>query len=191
MKKVEKNTKKTVIGICGSPRNGNSLWMLKTAKKSIEESGSLLKIINLADYQINWCDGCLTCEETGSCNIKDDAEPLISEMVSSQAIMISTPIYFNSIPGKLKCFIDRLNPVLVDNKLKDKKLGVFIVGQLTGKEGEESRNDVKQFFSSFSEIFNLNLIGIVEAEGRLPNDLVSNKKIALQCERLGKKLLGS
>lgn len=189
MKGVEGNVEKKVVGICGSPKKNNSWWMLQRAVNSIEKNGGTVEIIHLSDYEINWCDGCLTCEETGVCRIKDDMIYLTKKVVASHALMISTPVYFNSIPGKLKCFIDRLNPLLVNDRLNGKKLIVFIVGQLTGKEGEESRSDVKRFFSTLAEICNMDFVGSVEVEGRYPNDLEKNKKVVFQCEELSKKLV--
>jgi len=178
-----------IIGICASPRNGNSLWMLQKAANAITKNDGLIEIIHLKDYQIDWCDGCLTCEETGICKIKDDMGHLIEKLKASDTIIISTPVYFNSVPCKLKCFIDRLNPLLLHDELNGKKLVVFIVGQLTGKDGEESRDDVKNFFSTLSDICNMDLIGIVEAEGRLEKDLENNKQVAFQCEDIVKKLI--
>jgi multimeric flavodoxin WrbA len=189
MKNLKKDLVKKVIGICGSPRKGNSWWMLQKAKDGIVKNGGMVEIIHLNDYQITWCDGCLTCEDTGTCRIKDDMELIIKKLLASRGIIISTPVYFNSIPGKLKCFIDRLNPLLIDERLGGKKLAVFIVGQLTGKDGKESRNDVKRFFSTLADICNMNLVGIVDAEGRSSTDLEGNKKVAYLCESLGKKIV--
>jgi multimeric flavodoxin WrbA len=163
--------------------------MLQKASDSVERNGGFIEIIHLKDQKIDWCEGCLTCEDTGICIIKDDMKSVIEKMLSSQGIIISTPVYFNSIPAKLKCFFDRLNPLLKDERLSGKKLSVFIVGQLSGKDGEKSRKDVMEYFLTLADIFNMDLIGIVDAEGRGAKDLEGNDELADKCERLGKKLV--
>ena len=52
-----------VLGICGSPRNGNSMRILNAVLKKAAEDHEVESVF-LPDYKINFCDGCLSCSET-------------------------------------------------------------------------------------------------------------------------------
>ena len=66
-----------IIGISGSPRRGNTEWMLKTLIQEAAKNGAEVELLLLRKMDVRMCRGCLTCEEggkdrTGICKIKDD-----------------------------------------------------------------------------------------------------------------------
>ena len=103
-----------VLGICGSPREGNSQYLLKEALSAAQ--GVDPKKVRISEYSFKGkhfspCIGCFKCDEKkhlGECVIKDDFQDLRDQWISSNAIIYSVPVYHLSIPGQLKCFIDRL-----------------------------------------------------------------------------------
>jgi len=100
-----------IVGINGSPRkNGNTYFLLK---KTIEASKiESKKIIQLVNYEIHPCNACGKCWETKKCPIDDDLEKVISGIVDSDAIVISSPVYYGTISAQLKTFIDRSGELL-------------------------------------------------------------------------------
>jgi len=103
--------KLNLLGICGSPRKGNSEFLLK---KSLEDILELPFDIDINTYflrgkKIQPCVACFKCKENqGQCILKDDFEELRQMWISADIIIYSCPVYHMSIPGQLKCFIDRL-----------------------------------------------------------------------------------
>ena len=51
-----------VVGICGSPRKGNTEWMLRKLLEGAAREGADSELILLREKDIRTCDGCLTCE---------------------------------------------------------------------------------------------------------------------------------
>ena len=113
MKDIPK--KINLLGICGSPRqDGNSQYLLSVALDAVAEMYS--EWAEIAQYSIKGkkfspCVGCFKCAEEehfGECIIQDDFQELRDLWLNADAIIYSVPVYHLSIPGQLKCFIDRL-----------------------------------------------------------------------------------
>jgi len=165
--------------------------MLNKALEKLKEKEDIeVKEIILFRKNIEFCDGCLTCEDTGRCTKEDDMQEIYDEISRADGLIIATPIYFDSIPALLKNFIDRLNPLLVTNTLKGKKLGVLVVGQLSGEEGEISKKRVITYFKNLAEIFEMKFIGFVSATAREPGRVSSIEGIGDKCYKLGLKVIG-
>ena len=54
-----------VVGICGSPRLGNTEWMLRKLLEVASNTGVQTDLILLREKDIKGCDGCLSCETGG------------------------------------------------------------------------------------------------------------------------------
>jgi len=54
-----------VVGICGSPRKGNTEWMLRKLLGGAAKAKAETELILLREKNISWCDGCLSCEAGG------------------------------------------------------------------------------------------------------------------------------
>ena len=99
---------KKVLIISASPRQkGNSDLLCDQFLKGAQEAGHTVEKINLRDKKINYCMGCGVCNNTQVCVQKDDMKPLLDKLVAADVIVLATPVYFYSMDGQLKTFIDR------------------------------------------------------------------------------------
>ena len=100
-----------IIALNGSPRvRGRGYKYLQFFKESINRNQGIdFNIINLADYRIEQCKGCMICYEKGeeSCPQKDDYIALIRTLLDSDAVIFYTPTYTLSVSGMIKNFFDR------------------------------------------------------------------------------------
>ncbi len=102
---------KNVLIISSSPRKGgNSDVLCDEFLKGAKENGNTVEKIFLKDKKINCCTGCGYCNTNDytACSQKDDMAEILDKMQSADVIVFSTPIYFYSISGQMKTFIDRL-----------------------------------------------------------------------------------
>lgn len=100
---------KNVIIISSSPRiNGNSDLLCQEFKRGAEESGNNVELINLANKDIKYCLGCYACVKSKRCFQKDDFNYVLEKIEKADVIVFATPVYFYSMSGQLKVFIDRL-----------------------------------------------------------------------------------
>jgi multimeric flavodoxin WrbA len=114
--KVSKKSeiKVKVLGICGSPRkNANTEFLLNhalDAAKSVNPKDVETEAYSIAGKEYLPCISCFTCARTGECirSKKDDFNELRDKWIDADAVIMAVPVYHMSIPGQLKCFIDRL-----------------------------------------------------------------------------------
>lgn len=102
---------KNVVIISSTPRAGGNSEILATefANGAIK-AGNKVEMIYLRNYDLKYCQGCYACTK-GKCIHDDGMEQLAQKLVAADVIVFATPVYFYSMSGQLKVFIDRLMPV--------------------------------------------------------------------------------
>ncbi len=96
-----------------------------------KDSGNEVVEIFINDKNINYCKACAYCEKhNGVCIIKDDMVDIIKEIFASDVIVFASPVYFYSISGQMKTFIDRL--VTIYRQITNKEIYyIFAAGDKT------------------------------------------------------------
>ena len=99
-----------VIAFNGSPHNNG---VIQTAIESMcaemenEKIGT--EIIQAGKGAIRGCVDCRKCRELGKCAFDDDLVNVAAEKArEADGIIIGSPVYYGSIAGTFKCFLDRL-----------------------------------------------------------------------------------
>ena len=102
--------RKSVVVISASLReNSNSNTLAEAFAKGAEEAGNEVEFITLRDKKIGFCRGCLACQRTGSCVIRDDANRIAEKVLMAQVVAFATPIYYYVMSGQMKTLLDRMN----------------------------------------------------------------------------------
>ena len=108
---------KNVIVISSTPRlGGNSEVLAKEFACGAKDAGHNVELICLRDYNLKYCTGCYACHRTGKCVHNDGMNELSKKLLKADAIVFATPVYFYSMSGQLKVFIDRLVPTYTQIK---------------------------------------------------------------------------
>lgn len=103
---------KKVLAISASPRKGgNSDTLADEFVRGARESGNLAEKVSLSDQTIGFCRGCLTCQSTRRCVIRDDADTIVQKMLTADVLVFATPIYYYGMCGQMKTLLDRANPL--------------------------------------------------------------------------------
>lgn len=103
---------KKIVIVSSSLRYGsNSEILAKEVERGAKEQGNEVTFISLKDKSLSFCHGCLACQKTGHCVIKDDMAGLLPLIAKADAIVFATPIYYYEMSGQLKTFLDRCNPL--------------------------------------------------------------------------------
>ena len=91
--------------INGSPRRKNTWKMVEQAKLNLDGE---FEEIHLMKEKIPLCNGCSKCIMEGEekCPHYDVIKPLVENMRSSDAIIISCPVYAMNVSAILKNFLD-------------------------------------------------------------------------------------
>ena len=76
-----------------------------------KDAGHHVEQISLKGKTIGFCKGCLACQKTQECVIKDDAVAIAEKVMHSDTLVFVTPIYYYEMCGQMKTLLDRLNPL--------------------------------------------------------------------------------
>ena len=86
------------IAVNGSPRKkGNTAVLLQNVLRGAEEKGAKTEFINLFDFNFKGCISCFACKRKGSqcngiCAVKDDLTGVIENILSSDYLLLGSPI---------------------------------------------------------------------------------------------------
>ena len=175
-----------IIGVCGSPRKGNTEQMLQWVLESCKSSGADVEMFLLREKNIEPCRGCNTCYGTGMpCVIHDDMESLVSKMLEADSIVLATPNFFYNVSGLLKNFIDRTNPLCNPHLLTDKVCGIVVVGAQPIPKSE----CVKDILETYAKNMKLILAGSVIAQAEDPGEVAKKEDVKLSCTDLGNRII--
>lgn len=112
--------------------------------------------------KIDFCIGCLSCQLTQECVIKDDANEIAEKVKNADVIVYATPVYYYEMSGQMKTLIDRMNCLFPsDYKFRD----VYLLA--ASAEDEESAMDgaikgVQGWVDCFEKA---NLAGVIRGTG--------------------------
>jgi len=121
-----------VLGLCGSPREGSTDYVLKRALEFARSLGDVgTEFISVRGKRINFCLHCDYCVRTKKgCVQKDDMAEIYRSMESADAWIVATPVYQGSVSGQLKAVMDRCRAIVARNPdaLKNKVGAAIAVG---------------------------------------------------------------
>ena len=96
-----------VLGIMGSPRlKGNTDLLLDEAIKGARSQAEVEKIV-VDKLKIAPCREYYGCLRDGNCVISDDMNNIYPSLLSSDAIIVASPIFFYTVSAQLLAFISR------------------------------------------------------------------------------------
>jgi multimeric flavodoxin WrbA len=133
-------------GIVGSPRkNGNVDLIVSEVLRGAASEGAETCKLYLNDMNIKPCQSCGVDPNPEHCLFKDDMEQIYDALEDSDAIILGSPVYFDTVSAQIKLIIDRSNCLMpyvkksdgtfgFERRMKRPKKGVFVV--VSGKEQE-------------------------------------------------------
>ena len=73
------------------------------------DAGHEVEQISLKGKDIRFCIGCLSCQKTQKCVLKDDAIWITEKVKNADTLVFVTPIYYYEMSGQMKTLLDRMN----------------------------------------------------------------------------------
>lgn len=174
-----------LIAICGSPRKGNTEWMLTSLLQHATALGAETELVLLRRLNVGSCNGCLKCEaggreRKGICTIKDDMEGVLPRLLEADVIVLGTPVYFEMLSGLLKNFMDRTCPIWP--RLEGKSCaGVAVAEEGVGKAIDNLK--------TYSSLCGMTWLGQVTALAKTPREASKNAAVERRLKRLARKLV--
>jgi len=103
-----------VMALNGSPRKKwNTATLLEKALEGAASQGAETELLHLYDLNFKGCISCFACKAKGGrsygrCAVKDDLTPVFRNIEKADAIILGSPIYFGTVSGEMRSFMERL-----------------------------------------------------------------------------------
>lgn len=179
-----------VIAINGSPRGeGNTYHALKLVLEQLEEHDIETEIVHVGNKIIRGCMACGGCAKNKDeqCVINDDVNTIIQKMKSADGIIIGSPVYYASIAGTMKCFLDRaFYTATANGGLFRHKVGASVV--VARRSGEVATFDHLNHYFTVGEMFVTpsNYWNVIH--GRTPGEVLQDEEGIQIMRVLGKNM---
>ena len=177
---------KDVLIISTSPRKGgNSDTLADEFMRGAMEAGHKVEKVNLYDKNINFCKGCLACQTTMHCVIKDDVSTIVERMKDFDVVVFATPIYFFEMSGQMKTFLDRTNPLYTsDYKFRD----IYLLASAAEEHEEAMDGAIKGLEGWIACYEHTKLAGVIRAVSSFEKkDVKENTSILKKTYEMGRK----
>ena len=137
-----------VFGICASPRNGATEYVLKEALKILESHDFETEIFTCHAKDLKPCLHCDYCLENKKCIIQDDMGEVYKNLQDADGIILATPVQSGSVSSNLSIIMDRTRALeAIDYNLLRGKIGMSITvgGDPTGGQDFAHLSNVTYF----------------------------------------------
>ena len=162
-----------VIGINGSPRKQwNTATLVATALEGAAAQGATTELFHLYDLDFKGCKSCFACKTRGGksygkCVLNDDLAPVLEKIAAADALVIGSPIYFGTVTGETRSFLERLLfPYLTYTvpygTLFPRKIKTGFIYTMNVTEEQSKENGYEQIFKTNERYVNL-LLGSAES----------------------------
>jgi len=99
-----------ILGISGSPVRGSSTEILiREILRGAESKGADSDFIYLNELDIMPCQACGQSPKDAYCFFNDGMDVIYEKFDKCDAIVVGSPVYFDSVSAQTKLFIDRTN----------------------------------------------------------------------------------
>jgi multimeric flavodoxin WrbA len=103
-----------VLAINGSPRKKwNTATLLQNTLDGAASRGAETELTHLYDLDYKGCTSCFSCKlkggkSYGKCAVNDGLTPVLEKIPETDALILGSPIYFGTVTGEMRCFMERL-----------------------------------------------------------------------------------
>lgn len=104
-----------ILVLNGSPKREESdtLHITRAFLAGMLDAGPQeVRLIHVPDKHIEYCTGCFACKKNGgTCIHDDDMRKILEEILDSDLLLFSFPLYCYGMPAPLKALLDRTMPL--------------------------------------------------------------------------------
>ena len=200
--RMVESTMMEILGVSGSPRKGgNTDRCVQEALRACSKK-CRTELVNLANLKIAECNGCNRCKKEGTKKLPcpahdDDMTPLYGKLASANGFLFASPVYYGSVTGIMKVFMDRFLPFYdelgstseLKGALRLKPAGAIAVGGGRNDGIEAVLYTLHRFFL-FNDMLVVGTAGYSDSASNLGGTVFSDSKPdALARDAYGKNTL--
>ncbi len=184
----------SIIVLVGSSRaEGNTDLLVNKMIVIIEKNDLSVEKIYLKDKKILPCKLCNKCREIGrpQCIQDDDFNRIIKKIQLAEAIIMSSPVYWRSVSGVMKLFMERcysqFDKDWKNSKIKGKHASLVVV---SGDNNTEKQcAPIIESFTGFLNWNEISISGSVTASAVEKGEIINNAEALKNAEDEAVKLI--
>jgi multimeric flavodoxin WrbA len=185
--------KAKILVLAASPRpKGNSTVLAGEAARGAESAGAEVRMVRLAELVINPCRACEGCRKpkASGCVQDDDITALHAELRAADALLIASPVYWFTMSGQAKLFMDRLYAFGREGyrPLKGKRIGIILTSGDADIRSSGAVNAMRAFEDAFAYLC-APIAGMIHAGGGRAGAVRTNKALMKEAYTLGRALV--
>jgi len=96
-----------IVGICGSPREQATDYVLKEALRMLNAKGFETRFWTVRGKHVGFCTHCDFCLKNKECAFKDDMQEVYALLKDAKGIIFATPVYNGGVSAQTKTIMDR------------------------------------------------------------------------------------
>jgi NAD(P)H-dependent FMN reductase len=190
-----------LVALDGSPVRGSSVdRLLEAACAGAVDAGGRGLHVRCNDLAVKPCQACGPEPTEGFCIFHDDMDPVYEALRDAHAVVVGSPVYFDSVSAQLKLVMDRCNcitPLLrapVDGKWfrplwARTRRGAFVVACGERRRYDLAERSVRGFLRWIGAAWEETLVW--EHDDHLPGSVVSRPDLIARARALGRRLVES
>jgi multimeric flavodoxin WrbA len=105
-----------IVGICGSPRDQATEYVLKEALRLLGEKGLKTRFWTVRGKWVEACAHCDYCLKNKECVVQDDVQELYALLAEAKGIIFATPVYNGGVSAQTKAVMDRMRAAVASEK---------------------------------------------------------------------------
>ena len=184
---------KQVLVILGSPRKkGNSSALAARISRGAKSAGAEVETVFLHGLKISPCRGCDTCQKNDSkgCAIKDNMQDIYPKLVTADAWVIASPVYWFTMSAQTKTFMDRCYALTAyaENPFAGKRIAIAMSYGDVDPVKSGCVNALRTFQDAF-RYTGSKIIGMVYGSATKAGEIQNNEALMREAEDLGKRLV--
>ncbi len=195
-----------IIIVEGSPRpSGNSTLLARAVASGARSAGAEVETLQLHKMDIRPCNACDACQESleKDCIIDDAMKDVYSRLRAADAILYASPIYWFTVSGQMKLFMDRCYALtflgtlpgidgsetveVLHTDLGGKKFGVVLSYGDIDPYVSGAVNAIRTF-QDMARFVGSEMTGLVYGSAVAPGEVAENNALMSQAYDLGKAL---
>ncbi|MFQ6861912.1 MAG: flavodoxin family protein [Beduini sp.] len=153
---------KILVVVGSGTKMGNTDQLADSFIKGATEAGHQVHKVNLTDH-IEGCRGCGACQLNGNqCALNDIMQEIYPLFREAEILVMASPLYFWSISGRLKSFIDRLYAISTNDEYPHKDTMLLMT---SGSKGFYAFEQAVSFYRFFINALGWTDRGMILAKG--------------------------
>lgn len=200
MKVIEDVRDFKLVAVYGSPRRGGNTDTLMNkfldgvrSCDLLDQDSLKIEKIYTSKLKISSCRGCGSCSKTGECIVHDEMQILYTKLIDCDFLAVASPIFFTTVSGYLKAFIDRFQrfwALKYDLKrkiiVKKSRRGILI--SAAGSKSKDIFDCTKKVMRALFDVLYIEYLGdFLFNDTDLKDDIQKNLKALQEIYDFGKK----